>query len=141
MLERYANFINLFMGWSKHLRVGTFILMKWSKGLVFIRMKKKLVFTRKKVGVLLFFDLLCGWHIIDWEWHSYVGVCQRFTEKEFSIKDLGEAPYMLGIMIYRDRSKRLVRLSLNTYIDKVLKQFNMEQSKKRVLTYVTWYTP
>jgi hypothetical protein len=48
---------------------------------------------------------------------------------------------MLGIMIYRDRSKRLVRLSLNTYIDKVLKQFNMEQSKKRVLTYVTWYTP
>jgi hypothetical protein len=44
---------------------------------------------------------------------------------------------MLGIMIYRDRSKRLIRLSLNTYIDKVLKQFNMEQSKKRVLTYVS----
>jgi hypothetical protein len=29
--------------------------MKWSKGLVFIRMKKKLVFTRKKVGALLYF--------------------------------------------------------------------------------------
>jgi hypothetical protein len=49
------------------------------------------------------------------------------------MKDLGEAPYILGIKIYRDRSKRLIGLSQDTYINKVLKQFNMEQSKKGFL--------
>ena len=34
----------------------------------------------------------------------------------FSMKDLGEATYILGIKIYRDRSRRLLRLSQNTYM-------------------------
>ena len=51
----------------------------------------------------------------------------------FSMKDLGEAAYILGIKIYRDRSKRLIGLSQDTYINKVLKRFNMEQSKKGFL--------
>jgi hypothetical protein len=49
------------------------------------------------------------------------------------MKDLGEAAYILGIKIYRDRSKRLIGLSQDTYIDKVLKRFNMEQSKRGFL--------
>ena len=53
--------------------------------------------------------------------------------KSFSMKDLGEAAYILGIRIYRDRSKRLIGLSQSTYIDKVLKQFNMHDSKKGFL--------
>ena len=51
----------------------------------------------------------------------------------FSMKDLGEATYILGIQIYRDRSKRLIGLSQSTYIGKVLKRFNMENSKKGFL--------
>ena len=47
----------------------------------------------------------------------------------FSTEDLGEASYILGIKIYRDRYKRLMGLSQDVYIDKVLKRFNMEQSK------------
>jgi hypothetical protein len=50
------------------------------------------------------------------------------------MKDLGEATYILGIKIYRDRSKRIIGLSQDTYIDKVLKWFNMEQSKKGFLS-------
>ena len=46
------------------------------------------------------------------------------------MKDLGEATYILGIKIYRDRSKRLLGLSHSTYIDKMLKRFSMEQSKR-----------
>ena len=38
----------------------------------------------------------------------------------FSMKDLGDTAYILGIMIYRDRSKRLIGLSQDMYIDKVL---------------------
>lgn len=48
----------------------------------------------------------------------------------FSMKDLGEASYVLGIRIYRDRSLRLLGLSQSTYVDKVLKRFNMQDSKK-----------
>ncbi|KAK9034021.1 hypothetical protein V6N11_050200 [Hibiscus sabdariffa] len=51
----------------------------------------------------------------------------------FSTKDLGETSYILGVKIYRDRSRRLLGLSQSTYIDKVLKRFSMEESKKRFL--------
>ena len=50
------------------------------------------------------------------------------------MKDLGEAAYILGIKIYRDRSRRLIGLSQTTYLDKVLKKFKMDQSKK-------WFLP
>jgi hypothetical protein len=40
--------------------------------------------------------------------------------KNFSMKDLGEAAYIFGIKIYRDRSKRLIGLSQDAYIDKIL---------------------
>ena len=53
--------------------------------------------------------------------------------KVFSMKDLGEAVYILGIKIYRDRSKRLIGLSQSTYIDKVLNRFSMHDSKKGYL--------
>ena len=49
------------------------------------------------------------------------------------MKDLGEASYILGIKIYRDRSRRLIGLSQSTYIDKVLNRFRMEKSKKGLL--------
>jgi hypothetical protein len=37
------------------------------------------------------------------------------------MKDSGEAAYILGIKIYRDRSKRLIGLSRDTYIDSIEK--------------------
>ena len=49
------------------------------------------------------------------------------------MKDLGEAAYILGIKIYRDRSRLLIGLSQNTYPDKVLKKFKMDQPKKGFL--------
>ena len=49
------------------------------------------------------------------------------------MKDLGEAAYILGIKIYRDRSRCLIRLSMSTYLDKILKEFKMDQPKKKFL--------
>ena len=49
------------------------------------------------------------------------------------MKDLGEASYIPGIRIYRDRSKRMLGLSQSRYIDLVLKRFNMEASKRGYL--------
>ncbi|KAI3819532.1 hypothetical protein L1987_13373 [Smallanthus sonchifolius] len=50
--------------------------------------------------------------------------------KCFTMKDLGEVAYILGIKIYRDRSKRLIDLSQSTYIDKAVQCFFMHNSKR-----------
>ncbi|GKE09869.1 retrotransposon protein, putative, ty1-copia subclass [Tanacetum coccineum] len=50
--------------------------------------------------------------------------------KCFFMKDLGEAAYILGIKIIRDRSKRLIALSQSAYLKKILKKFRMKNSKK-----------
>ncbi|GJS64190.1 retrotransposon protein, putative, ty1-copia subclass [Tanacetum coccineum] len=54
---------------------------------------------------------------------SYLGRC-------FAMKDLGEAAYILGIKIYKDRSRRLIGLCQSAYIEKILKRFHMENSKR-----------
>ncbi|GKD99571.1 retrotransposon protein, putative, ty1-copia subclass, partial [Tanacetum coccineum] len=54
---------------------------------------------------------------------DYLGKC-------FAIKDLGEAAFILGIKIYRGRSKRLIRLGQNAYMDKILKRYKMTNSKR-----------
>ncbi|GJS57812.1 retrotransposon protein, putative, ty1-copia subclass [Tanacetum coccineum] len=54
---------------------------------------------------------------------SYIGKC-------FAMKDLREAAYIHGIKIYRDRSWRLIGLCQSAYIEKILKRFHMENSKR-----------
>ncbi|GKE64861.1 retrotransposon protein, putative, ty1-copia subclass [Tanacetum coccineum] len=57
---------------------------------------------------------------------SYLGKC-------FTMKDLCEAAYILGIKIYRDRSRRLIGLCQSAYIEKILKRFHMENSKHGII--------
>ncbi|GJS53489.1 retrotransposon protein, putative, ty1-copia subclass [Tanacetum coccineum] len=54
---------------------------------------------------------------------NYLGKC-------FAMKDLEEAAFILGIKIYRDRSKRLIGLSQSAYMDKILKRYRMDNSKR-----------
>ena len=42
---------------------------------------------------------------------------------------MGEANYMLGVKILRDRSKKLFGLSQETYIKKILERFQMQNCK------------
>ena len=61
---------------------------------------------------------------------EFLDSIKGYLNKNFSMKDLGESAYILGIKIYRDRSRCLIGLSQSTYLDKVLKKFKMDQSKK-----------
>nr|GEW96466.1 hypothetical protein [Tanacetum cinerariifolium] len=54
---------------------------------------------------------------------TYLGKC-------FAMKNLKEAAYILGIKIYRDRSKRLIGLCQSAYIEKILKRYCMGNSKR-----------
>ena len=55
---------------------------------------------------------------------------KKWLVKKFQMKDLGQASYVLRIQIIRDHKNRLLALSQASYIDKVLAQFSMQNSKK-----------
>nr|GEX86590.1 hypothetical protein [Tanacetum cinerariifolium] len=55
---------------------------------------------------------------------------KSYLGRSFAMKDLGEAAYIFRIKIYRDRSKRLIGLCQKAYIEKILKRFYMENSKR-----------
>lgn len=54
---------------------------------------------------------------------------KRFPAKKFEMKDHGDASFILGIQIRRDRSRGLIGLSQKSYIEKVLKRFGMHDCK------------
>ena len=45
------------------------------------------------------------------------------------MKDLGDATYILGIQLYRDRVRKLIDFLQCLYIEKMLKRFSMLNSK------------
>ena len=51
------------------------------------------------------------------------------------MKDLGEASYILGIKLLRDRKNKTLALSQAVYIDKILARFSMENSKTGLLPF------
>ena len=56
---------------------------------------------------------------------------KREFAKVFKIKDLGELQKILGVEVIRDRANRKITLNQKTYIQKVLKGFDMEQDTYR----------
>ncbi|GJW84478.1 retrotransposon protein, putative, ty1-copia subclass [Tanacetum coccineum] len=54
---------------------------------------------------------------------------KSYLGKYFAMKDLGQAAFILGIKIYRYRSKQLIGLSQSAYMNKILKRFRMDNSK------------
>ncbi|RDX82700.1 hypothetical protein CR513_36484, partial [Mucuna pruriens] len=54
---------------------------------------------------------------------------KRFLTKNFEMKDLGKASFLLGIQILRDCSQGILRLLQENYINKVSDKFDMKDSK------------
>uniref|UniRef100_A0A2N9F6S1 Integrase catalytic domain-containing protein n=1 Tax=Fagus sylvatica TaxID=28930 RepID=A0A2N9F6S1_FAGSY len=54
---------------------------------------------------------------------------KKWLSSTFEMKDMGEANFVLGVKITRDRSKKLLSLSQGTYIKKILERFHMHNSK------------
>jgi hypothetical protein len=50
-----------------------------------------------------------------------------FLSSHFDMKDLDKASYVLGIEVHQDRRKGVLGLSQKSYIEKVLKKFNMHK--------------
>jgi hypothetical protein len=52
---------------------------------------------------------------------------KSFLSYNFDMKDLGDDSYVLGIKIHQDRTKDVLGLSQKSYIDRVLKRYNMHK--------------
>ena len=50
-------------------------------------------------------------------------------KKEFSIKDLGELKYCLGIEIFRKREDRVIKINQQAYIKRLSENFDVEGCK------------
>ena len=58
-----------------------------------------------------------------------------WLSSQFDMKDLGGANFILEIKLWRDRKNKMLGLSQAGYIDKVLEQFSMQNSKKCLLPF------
>ena len=56
-------------------------------------------------------------------------VTKKWLSSNFEMKYIGEASYVLSVKILRDRSKRLLGLSQETYIKKMLQCYHMYDCK------------
>ncbi|KAG8476762.1 hypothetical protein CXB51_030053 [Gossypium anomalum] len=74
--------------------------------------------------VLYVDDILLATNDID-----FLHETKRFLFKHFEMKDLGDASFVSGIQIHRDRSRGILGLSQKSYIDKVLKRFGMQNCR------------
>ena len=61
---------------------------------------------------------------------------KRLLSRNFDMKDLGEASYVIGIEIHRDRANGTLGLSQKAYIDRVLERYNMQQCSPSVAPVV-----
>ena len=83
-------------------------------------------FSRSKHIYLVLYvdDILLATNDID-----MLHETKRFLSKKFEMKDLGDASFVLGIQIHRDRYRGILGLSQKSYIEKNLKRFGMHDCK------------
>ena len=60
---------------------------------------------------------------------------KRTLAKQFDMKDLGKASYILGIKLLRDQKNKTLALSQEVYIDKILARFSMENFNTGLLPF------
>ena len=61
--------------------------------------------------------------------HMEIRALKKALSGSFSMKDMGPAKKILGMHIVRDRTKKLLWLSQEKYVTKVLQRFGMESAK------------
>ena len=57
---------------------------------------------------------------------------KQFLSQNFDMEDTGEASYVIGIEIQRNRSRKILWLSQKAYINKILERFNMRNCSASV---------
>lgn len=83
------------------------------------------IYKKEQVGAITFLVLYVDDILLNGNDIGMLSTTKLWLSNQFSMKDLGEASYILGLKLYRDRSNRLLGLSQTTYIEKILTKYNM----------------
>ncbi|KAJ4717199.1 Retrovirus-related Pol polyprotein from transposon TNT 1-94 [Melia azedarach] len=86
-------------------------------------------YSKATNGSLIYLVLYVDDMLIAAENKSNVQKLKDLLSVEFEMKDLGAARKILGMEIYRDRSKKKLFLSQKGYIQKILSRFGMSTAK------------
>lgn len=63
----------------------------------------------------------------------------QFLSKSFDMKNMGDASYVIDIKIQRDRVRRILDLSQEAYINKVLERIQMKDCSPSIVSIVNKY--
>ena len=87
------------------------------KGFGFIKNEEEpCVYRKASRSLLVFLFLYADNILLIGNNIQMLEAVESLLRKSFSMKDLGEAAYILGIKIYKDRSKRIIGLSQDAYM-------------------------
>ena len=79
------------------------------------------IYAKFKNGIFIFLILYVDDILLASSDVNLLLETKKFLSSNFDMKDLGEASFVLGIEIHRDRRKGVLGLSQKTYLEKVLK--------------------
>jgi hypothetical protein len=83
------------------------------------------IYAKYRSGKFIFITLYVADILLTSSDVSLLLETKRFLSSNFDMKDLGEASFVLGIEIHRDRRNVVLGLSQKAYLEKVLKKFSM----------------
>ena len=87
------------------------------------------VYVKQSKGSFIILSLYVGdILLVDNDMETIIAT-KGWLSSNFEMKDMGEEDYILGFKILRDHSKKLLGLSQQTYIKKVLEHFQMHNCK------------
>ena len=117
------------MNSNRHLESGTatFIILLFHTVLRQIWLMNACITSL--VEVSLFSDLYIDDILLATNDFNILHDTKKFLSKNFEMKDLGLASFVLGIEIHRDRSRRILGLSQMRYIERILNRYGMQNYK------------
>ncbi|GJX03044.1 hypothetical protein Tco_0188960 [Tanacetum coccineum] len=97
------------------------------------------VYIKRLVGVMLHSYLYVDGHNHHGKSLTKFTKCKRLSWKVFFYEGFRGSKLYLGIKIYRYRSKRLIGLGQNAYMDKILKGLQVKQKKDEIFISLEKY--
>jgi len=87
------------------------------------------VYVKKTTEGFVFLTLYVDDILLAGNNMEMIQTTKKWLSSIFEMKDMGEARYVLGVEIFRNRAKKLLDLSQEAYINKILERFRMHYSK------------
>ena len=87
------------------------------------------VYAKRSKGSFLILSLYVDDILLARNAMELIVTTKRWLSSNFEMKDMSEANYVLGVKILRDCSKKLLGLSRETYIKKIIERFQMQNCK------------